>query len=892
MYPIQVHGSHTFDKYKNQLENVKALEFTFTIPPLLNTSNHDLLIKKWLDSSAPIETLKVSYSDELKILPTQPKATVKKLIIRKCPKLTDFNTILQRFPLLEELVINDCSVDFGQGILFAPNLKKLEIDGDRVNTLKGISNCKQLESLRLTRCNLEFLPEEISEMSQLQNLLLLQLPNLKQLPSLKNCSQLNQLILNELKSISDLDIDFSVLPALETLTLSYFKNESTPFKFPKSISNCKNITRLNIINCDFTELPESLSQLTKLEDLCLRMLSIEVLPDIFAEMTALQKVVIYACPNIKSIPPSFGELTQLTSLEIAMSDSLEKFECGFSQLQNLRSVRFNDLKKLTAIPTDLGKCAHLDSLELSWLPSLNELPKDMFEATNLTRLNLIHLPVSSIPDTILQNKKLTWLSIKELPNLQYFPKGLGKIDSLSHIGIEGVNKQIFQPININGYYDEFWKSDITTRSHIFDWVFFKEKAIPVPIEVGSDILKVMGFSNVKKISDFLNINLSFLNPTGKPIDSSSISEGGKIFISGRLIGGKADAKNKLEGLGLKVVSKLTDDVAFVLLGKKPKYVEGLFNGKRIYFSQTELEGLKKEINPGMLQTKDTPPHFVENLNELILSPDTDNTRVALELVQNHGLPTELEEAFLVLAHTLSKGKLKNDVRRFLRGKISDKKEKILDAKTYPFAPHKAHEFLTNEEATRLYYFEYKKTGKLRPQFFQFNEGNHPYRKEYFEKILPTMTKNPKRLNIEAVFTVEELNVLFNLPHLQGQLKELILFYPKSGGRIDSLIQHKASLKKLHLAMHWVEEKFPTSIYELENLTGLRMGIKHLTAVPSGIGNLTKLKKLVINNSYGENLELPDDLLQLKKLTSIYLTPTINIEKFEGKLPPNNGSVKI
>jgi len=889
---IYIQGYHTFEKHENELEQVKVLHFPFHSTGLINVSKQDLIIQKWLDSDAPIEELHIESSTLLKVLPTQSgHATIKKLVLKHCSNLTDFNTVLERYPALEELIVHHCTIDFGKEINTIPNLKKLELHNSTINTLVGISNFPQLEKLMLVQCEIEELPEEISEMASLQELILQILPKIKKLPTLKNCSNIKYINLNQLESINSLDIDFSLLPTLEILRLSYLKNDETPLAFPTTVSHCKNLIQLSLIACDFPSLPSNLKELTKLSYLELRLLNIKELPDIFDNMTSLKRIVMNSV-NIKTIPPSFGALTQLQFVELTYMKALEKFDCDFSRLQILETFDLTNLEKLVSLPLNLGSSPNLNRLSLAILPSLKEIPSEVFEDTNITRLRLTQLPITVIPDSILQNKNLAWLSINELPNLHYFPRGLGKLEHLTNISIGGLNRNKFQNINIHTRQDEFWNEDITARTHLFDWVFFKEKSTPIPFEIGSSILKTMGLSGMKKINNFLNVNLPFLNPDGKPINSTNIATGGKVFISGRLIGGKDEAKTKLEGLGLKVANKLTDDVPFVLLGKKPKYVEGLFNGKRIYFTQTELESLKKEINPGMLQAKETPADLVKNLNELVIAPDVHSTQVALELVQNHGLPTELEEAFLVLSHTLPKGKLKNDVRRFLRGKISDKKEKILESKTYPFAPHKVRDYLTNEEATRLYYVEYRKTGNLRPQFFQYNDGSHPHRREYFEKILPTMTRNPKRLNLEAAFNVEELNELFRLPHLQGKLKEVILFYPKSGERIDGLIEHKSNLRKLNLALHLVEKDFPTSIYELENLTGLRIGLSQLKTVPDGIGKLSKLKKLVIINRTGDGIELPNDIGELKKLTSIYLPYKMKLEKYEGKLPPVTGNVKI
>ena len=887
---IYVNGPDLIDKHRQDLNKVTELTFNFASLALKNT-DHEKLLLTWITECEQITSLKLQQC-QLDKLPKQvTKCPIKKLELTNC-RISDFNQIFRNIPHLESLTVNNGYVNFLPEISNASKLKELLLNCEEITTLKGISSCKALEHLNLQKANLEIIPEEVSELKNLKRIHLNNLHQLKKLPSLKNCHELESLYISSLNSVSEFNINFNALQSLTALHLGYIGNINQSINFPESISNCTNLKHLTLTSCNFQELPKSLSGLKNLTNLTLSHLKINHLPDIFGDMSQLTNVTMYQWDNIKTIPPSFGNLTQLTELKINYLRNLEKLDFDFSKLQSLTKLDIIGLEKLDSIPTSLGQCYMLQSLSLNYLPCLKELPDDIFAKTNLFSIRLLKLPITSIPDSIFNNKNLVEFSLNETPKLEYFPKGIGKLEQLVNLSIGMTNPEKFNTAGFNTRQDEYFKTDGESRAHLFDWIFFKEKSIPTSVERGSIVLKTMSLGGTKRIDDVLLENIPFLNPDGKPIDSTAIANGGKVFISGRLTGRKEEAINKLEGLGLKVVSKLSDDVAFVLLGKKPKYVEGLFNGKRIYFTSKEMEDLKKEINPGMLQSKDTPPHFVENLNELLLSTDNDNVQVALGLVENHGLPSELEEVFLAISHTLPKGKLKNAVKRFLRGKVSPKKEKILETKTYPFAPHKVKEFLTPEEATRYYYTEFKRTGMVRPEFFQFNDGDHPYRKEYFEKIVPTMTNNPKRLNLNAAFTVEEYNEIFNLPKLKGQLKELIIFYPKCGGRIASLIEHKASLTKLQLGLHLVEKDFPTSIYELENLTGLRIGMHHLPTLPPGIGKLTKLKKLVIINPYGKNLNLPDDLVELKKLTSFYLQTSVNIDKFKGMLPAQSSNVKI
>lgn len=848
------------DKYEDKLNEITEIEIASVKFDIIWREHYEDIIQKVLDANAPLTSFTLRDSLKIDALPkTLPKNQITHIRITDCTQFIDIGIILNEFPQLESLIYKGKKVKLGKDLLSNKNLKTLSIEANKIDYIEGISVFENLENLTLSKLDI------------------------KAIPTLDSFSQLQNLNLNELKSVSELGNHFENLPLLK-VHLDNIGQSDVPLNPPLSLFESKKIEELYLSKLNIKELPNQLGNLIHLKKLFLTGLNIPHLPDVFEKLSSLIDLRLDYCHHITQFPKSINQLSQLKTFGLMFLDKLERVDFENHQLKSLKEFSLYSLPNLTTINFNTQSCEALTYVGIYRSDALTSIKDDLFLGKNIENVVLNHLlNLKNIPDTLAHKPSIKKVQIEKIPSLEYMPRNILPENSHSTFEIENINHKKFNGIDKSLFNDIRWKIEMENRPIIFDWILHKEKITPTSKKIADTILKSMSLGH-KKINNILITEIHGLNPDGKSIDAATIENGDKVFISGRLASGKELAKSKLEKLNLKLVSKLTDDVKFILLGNKPKFTDDLFNGKRIYFSQVDLETLKKELHPEMLQKKETPQNLVNNLNQLIYTKDEVNTNLAFEMVQQHGLPTKLEEGFLVLYHTMSKGKLRNQIKKFLKGKLSAPKDHILESKTYPFAPHKVRGHLTSEEATRLYYTEYKRTGKLRNEFFIHCDVSFPGRREVFEAILPTITKNPKRINIEAVLTTGELDELLSLPKFKGQLKEATIFYPYSGDEIKGLKLHQDSLKKLHIAFLPQSIKIPKCIYDVINLTDLKISSSgKISKIPEGISQLQSLKKLSIWWS-ASSLELPTDVIELKKLKTFNCHPQSSLEQFKSQMP--------
>jgi len=449
----------------------------------------------------------------------------------------------------------------------------------------------------------------------------------KGIPFLPN---LQELKLHYKSYQSDTGLLTNDLPDLHTLKLRAEEAINIGMNFP-------NLPKLRNL---FIEAPtintlEGLSICTNLEEIYLINLDIESLPKWFSNFKKVTWFYIEFLRKLRILDLDFSKLQHLQFLNLRGLDSLNFIDDSLVQCIRLERLSISYLKSLKSLP-DLGGPNHaLKELDINTCP-IESLPLKMKELKNLEQLYIVATKLTSIPTFILQFEKLIKLSIGHTPTLTEIPNGMGGLPNLKNISF-------FKNIKFNTYPGySLENTDVSTRALIFDWIIRKDKAFPLSKAVALAILKVINL-DIKPFNKTLFADLHLLNFNKRPIDAKAISNGGKVFVSGRIVGNKTTLKEQLKELGLTLVNKLTDDVPFILLGKKLKLVEELYNGKRIFFTQLDLKHLKKEVNPGMLEQEQTPPEFVDKLDQLIWSKDIPNQLLAFEMVKQHGLPKPLEK---------------------------------------------------------------------------------------------------------------------------------------------------------------------------------------------------------------------------------------------------------
>jgi hypothetical protein len=140
-----------------------------------------------------------------------------------------------------------------------------------------------------------------------------------------------------------------------------------------------------------TELPESIGELTHLEELFLTSNRLTALPESLGKLTELRSLDI-SYNRLTEIPESLGELRQLSSLNLG-KNLLVALPVSLGQLGKLEILWLHD-NKLSALPESFSNLMRLSSINLAD-NQFTDLPLFIDALDNLTWLDLKHNPLNS-----------------------------------------------------------------------------------------------------------------------------------------------------------------------------------------------------------------------------------------------------------------------------------------------------------------------------------------------------------------------------------------------------------------------------------------------------------------------------------------------------------------
>jgi len=801
------------------------------------------------------------------------------------------------------LSISGKSINLGERFPILPKLKSLTLNLKEVSSLKQISLCYKLQELFLNGLNLEELPTDISRLKQLKNINLQRLNKLKNIPTFAAAENLETLSLMILPALDRMEIDFSQMQALQNLKIQNVSTEHGTFELSDSLSQCKKLKKLTLTSSPITDLPSGLENLSILENLSLGILPLKEIPDIFMDMTALNYLQIARCDEVEKLPSSIRNLKSLKHFQLHGLPKLENLELDFYPLENLESITIADCVGLKKIDPSLAQNTSIKKISLTRLPELSELPPFGRRNLRLELLGMRDLPqLTNLPESIttlpaLQQLTAYNIGIEKLPanidelkslirlelfaeNLSHLPLKIAHLNSLNRFTLKtAFTKKDEKIIMVHDLYPALNKqTDDDVKRAILYWIGNGYMVLPLTSELKENTLKALHWS-VKNLHLLLLSRIHFFNQGNKKILSTDLNKNKKIWINGALSGNKTIFKNKLKELGLKVESKFSDQTEIVVIGRKPAIPVGLFNRPLQFASQLEIEEIIKTINPGFLQKKDVPENFIHNLQELLWSADPQNESVALELVKANGLPESVEEDFLLVAKVCKDKNLKNRIRTFLKGRVSEAKQKAITTGSAPFSIEKLNRVLPSESLTKMYYALFKRTRMADPNFFIHDNGGHSGRAEVFQQLLPKFLENFGYFKNNLPLLEEEYNLIFQQPGFLGNLKRIGTNFTRCEKLPESLLKHASTLKTLRFS---ISENFAVdSIYPFDKINTLNI-IGDIKDIPSGIGSLTRLR--IFNISSEKPFTLPPDFSELKKLKSVSLSRLTNREDFLEHFP--------
>lgn len=197
---------------------------------------------------------------------------------------------------------------------------------------KSFHTLQNMQTLILSSCSLETLPDSICSLQKLSYWDLSLNTSLTKLPD--EFGLLNKLIFLNMSSCSKLSKlpDEISLVSLEHLNLSgCIKLEN----LPKDFGNLENLRYLNLSDCyKISMLPESFCHLKHLRDVDLSDChDLKVLPNCFGNLSELESLNLTSCPKLGSLPESFGMMIKLKYLNLSYCIQLEELPSSLGDLK-------------------------------------------------------------------------------------------------------------------------------------------------------------------------------------------------------------------------------------------------------------------------------------------------------------------------------------------------------------------------------------------------------------------------------------------------------------------------------------------------------------------------------------------------------------------------------
>ncbi|MDD3322705.1 MAG: C10 family peptidase [Paludibacter sp.] len=268
-----------------------------------------------------------------------------------------------------------------------------------------------------------------------------------------NISNLNWDLSNSQKRSGIITLDGRVLGLLIN---SY--NSVIEGSIPESIGDLKNLIFLKIFGKLHGTLPQSISNLTKLQTLHISneagTLS-DTIPNDIGNLSDLSNLNIYNAVK-GPIPPSIGKLTNLQDINLSIGNLDGAIPNELYNLKNLYSICISSAGKITGnisenignlkelryinlnnnqitgkIPSSIGELTNLVTIDLSGNELNGELPLSLKNCNLLTRLNLSNNKLEGLVPPIFENmNSLTSLELA-YNKLTGISQNIGKLTSIT-----------------------------------------------------------------------------------------------------------------------------------------------------------------------------------------------------------------------------------------------------------------------------------------------------------------------------------------------------------------------------------------------------------------------------------------------------------------------------
>lgn len=173
-------------------------------------------------------------------------------------------------------------------------------------------------------------------------------------------------------------------------------------------------------------IPESIGNLSHLENLNVDCFHLKILPDSILNLNSLRILSLMECANLQTIPEEIGLLINLEELHLTGFDSQIPESIG--NLENLKILNIFSMSKLKNLPESMGNLKSLEILQ--------------FIGDSNCSINLRNIPIKELPRSIRRLKSLKVLNLMGCKSLEWIPEELSELESLETLNLGEYDKEL------------------------------------------------------------------------------------------------------------------------------------------------------------------------------------------------------------------------------------------------------------------------------------------------------------------------------------------------------------------------------------------------------------------------------------------------------------------
>lgn len=505
----------------------------------------------------------------------------------------------------------------------------------------------------------------------------------------------------QLQFFYELMQDEDFLPLLQQVftNLEELRMVNVAHDFFPDLHYFKSLRLLDITSADFMQtedlfLMEHIAHLNSLEELSLnniftsevldfrqhphltsiKMHNVDLEDMYFVDNSVLKELSISYCPKWIGLTKEYRKNAALERLNLY----------GEELYLNEEFCYFPELKELTInsaatdayyLPKEIANLKKLEMLSVCFLMGLKGIPQEVLELKNLRMLLLIGV-FESFPKEVFLLPNLIGISLQST-YLPHIPEELNACKALSiDINGGGIEKLSMHQVKRLGRAFKFTTADLsqmdvakfyTSRSDV-KWGLDKHYAF-MSIMMGTYADDADETFDISLYYDMLELEDSMIssrfdqhihafNINKKSIVDEGIPHGTYLYVHGVLSSNEQQLSVQLSTLGIHLTNNLDEKVTHVLIGNAGDYEQRLSEHTYTFCTESQLMTYLSHHGNKQLMTKEGKK-MIPQIEQLLYSAEDQNKLLALEMIKNIGLPTELMLSLIVL----QKYTENNDIRQ-------------------------------------------------------------------------------------------------------------------------------------------------------------------------------------------------------------------------------------